>query len=177
MKGSIMPLKTTIAHTGWVAVSVLMSFASSPLMFVSSISSTCHPVNSAMILLQGLMLAGQQLVSSFSSTTRTSSSITSSDHHKKLPPPSRQTFPVGNQGLTPSLHCPGSTLMTLYINPRTQTGFQSSWWDTHAPDIWEFHCQITLKIVCYQPYWKASVWMLLSTICLFIHLLINQLIN
>ena len=46
----------------------------------------------------------------------------------------------------------------------SQTGFQSSWWDTHALEIWQFHCQITLKTVCYQPYWKASVWMLLCNL-------------
>ena len=54
--------------------------------------------------------------------------------------------------------------MTLYIYPRTQTGFQSSWWDTYALDIWQFHCQITLQTVCYQPHWKASVWILLSSV-------------
>ena len=86
----------------------------------------------------------------------------------KLLSPPRQTFPVGNQDLTPPLHCPGSTSMTLYIYPRTQTGCQSSWWDTHALDIWQFHCQITLKTVCYQPYWKASVWMLLCTLYMII---------
>ena len=51
--------------------------------------------------------------------------------------------------------------MTLYIYPRTQTGCKSSWWDTHALDIWQFHCQITLKTVYYQPYWKGSAWVLL----------------
>ena len=62
---------------------------------------------------------------------------------QKLPSPPRQTFPVGNQGLIPSLHCPGSTSMALYIYPSTQTGFQSSWWDTHAPGIWQFHSDNT----------------------------------
>ena len=52
MKVSIMPLKTAIAHTGWVAVSVWMSFASSPSMYVVSFSPTGHPVNSVMVLLQ-----------------------------------------------------------------------------------------------------------------------------
>ena len=73
--------------------------------------------------------------------------------------PSSQTFPVGNHGLKSPLHYPGSTLMTLYIYPRTQTGCKSSWWDTHAVDIWQFDCQITLKNVCYQPYWKTSAWL------------------
>ena len=50
MKVSIVPLKTVIAHIGWVAVSVWMSFASSPSMYVSSFSPTDHPVNSVMIL-------------------------------------------------------------------------------------------------------------------------------
>ena len=48
--------------------------------------------------------------------------------------------------------------MTLYIHPRNQTGCKSSWWDTHAVDIWQFHCRITPKTVCYHPYWKASAW-------------------
>ena len=50
---------------------------------------------------------------------------------QKLPSPDRQTFPVGNQGLTPTLHYPGYTSMILYIHPRTQTGFKLSWWDTY----------------------------------------------
>ena len=45
--------------------------------------------------------------------------------------------------------------------PKTQTGW---WWDTHALDIWQFHCQITLKTVCFQPYWEASTWVLLCTL-------------
>ena len=45
MKVSIMPLKTAIAHIGWVAVSVWMSFASSQSMYVPSFSPTGHPVN------------------------------------------------------------------------------------------------------------------------------------
>ena len=76
----------------------------------------------------------------------------------------RQTFLIGNQGLTPPLHCPGSTSVTLYVYPRIQTGFQSLWWDTHALDIWQFHFQKTLKTVCYQPYWRASEWMLVCTL-------------
>ena len=72
--------------------------------------------------------------------------------NKMLSPP-RQTFLVGNQGLAPPLHCPGSMLMTLYIHPWTQTGCKYSWWDTDALDIWQFHLQITLKTVCCQPYW------------------------
>ena len=49
---------------------------------------------------------------------------TQSPYKLSLPP--RQAFPVGNEGLTPPLHCPGH----LYIYPRTQTGCKSSWWDT-----------------------------------------------
>ena len=77
MKVSIMPLKTAIAHIGWAAVSVWMSFASSPSIYVSSFSPTGHPVNSVMILLQVPMWAGQQLAPSVSFTTRTSSSTSS----------------------------------------------------------------------------------------------------
>ena len=46
----------------------------------------------------------------------------------------------------------------------TQTSCKSSWWDTHALSIWQFHCQIKLKTVCYQPNWKSSTWVLLCTL-------------
>ena len=98
MKVSVMPLKTVIAHACWVAVSVWLSFGSSPSMCVSSFQPTGHPVNSAMILIQSLQTQSPQI----------------------LPSPPGQTFPVVNQGHTPPLHCPGSTSMTLYIYPRTR---------------------------------------------------------
>ena len=44
MKVSIMPLKTVIAHIGWVAMSIWMLFASSSSMYISSFSHSqqCH---------------------------------------------------------------------------------------------------------------------------------------
>ena len=100
-----------------------------------SFSPTGHPVKSVIILVQ--VPAGVEFVF----TTRISSS-TSNSKPVKAAVTTSSNFSVGNQGLTPPLHCPGSTLMTLYIYPRTQTGCKSSWWDTHALDIWQFHCQI-----------------------------------
>ena len=59
---------------------------------------------------------------------------------------------------------PNGDCVLVYIYPRTQTGFKSLWWDTHTLDIWQRHCQIALKTVCYKPYWKASAWVLLCTL-------------
>ena len=44
-------------------------------------------------------------------------------------------------------------LVTVYSCTRTPTGCKTSWWDSHALHIWQFHCQITFKTVWYQPYW------------------------
>ena len=81
----------------------------------------------------------------------------------KLPSSPRRLFQLVTKA-SQHLHYPGSTSMTLCINPRTQTCYKSSWWDTHAIDIWQFHCRITLKTVCYQPYWKTSAWVSLCTL-------------
>ena len=158
-----MPLKTANAHTGWVAVSVWMSFASSPSMYVVSFSPTvtlstmswfccrswCRPVISwCRVSLLPLEL-------------RRPSARTQSPW--KLPSPPRRLFQLVTKA-SQHLHYQGFTLMTLCINPRTQTVYKSSWWDTHVIDIWQFHCRITLKTVCYQPYWKASAWVSLCTL-------------
>ena len=82
----------------------------------------------------------------------------------KLPSPPHRLF----QMVTKASHHLYTTqdphwwLCTLIQGPKLVN--KSSWWDTHAVDIWQFHCRITLKTVCYQPYWKASAWVSLCTL-------------